>query len=70
LVIAKDRLSLKLTLKNGAETSLELAGDMDFCVANDELDADDMRVLGESRTAALKIARRINNAKARTGSGA
>lgn len=69
VVVAKDRSSLRLTLKNGAETSLELEGDMEFCVANEELDADDMRVLGESRTASLKIARRINNAKATTGNG-
>jgi hypothetical protein len=64
--VAKDRSRLKLTLRNGAEMSLQLEGDIEFCIANDELDADELKTLDESRKVSLKVARRINNAKERT----
>jgi DNA invertase Pin-like site-specific DNA recombinase len=61
--VAKDRSVLKLKLKNGAETMLQLDGDLEFCVANDELDTEDMNTLVEDRKSSLKVARHINNAK-------
>lgn len=61
VLVAKDRRSLTLRLKNGAETTLQLDPDIKFSRVNNELESVELEELRQSRQQLLSISRQMNN---------
>lgn len=63
--VSKDRGTLRLKLKNGAEAVLEIERDVEFGAVNDELSPAELKKLAKRRQLSIAEVHKMNNAKGR-----